>query len=126
MYAYLALVFALLAVCCFYLRFSHIQESTMNAILSKEWYWVVRHTWIQTDSGKILINERIDAAYTTFQSEAVEYAKQRHPLKPNMVLTAFPCRSAEDRYEARMIHALVSKRLLDFEHEMTQLEQRTH
>jgi hypothetical protein len=126
MYAYLAFVFALLALCCFYLRFSHIQESTMNAILSNQWHWIVRHTWIQTDSGKILINERIDAAYVTFQSEAVDYAMQRHAVKPNMVLTAYPCRNAAERYDARMIHAVVSKRLLDFENEMTQLEQRMH
>jgi len=124
MLACTVVVLALLALCCLLSRFSRMQESTMNAILAKQWFWIYRHTWVQTDSGKVLINERIDAAYATHSCEALEYAHGRHPLKPNMILTAYPCRNAADRYDARLANGMVTKRILDFEEEMQAAEQR--
>lgn len=126
MYVYLAFVFVLLVLCCFTSLFSRTQESTMNAILAKEWHWVVRHTRIRVGEQDMLLNERIDAAYTTFASEAIEYVAKRHPLKGNMVLTAYACRNADERFIARQLHDMVSRRIAAFEQEMTQLEQRMH
>lgn len=123
---FLVLAFAFAALFGFCRVFGRMEGAAMDTILKREWYWVVRHTWVKTDSGTILINERIDAAYVTLASEAVEEAKKRHPLKPNMALTAFACRNAADRYDARLAHGIVSKRITDFEHEMQTFEQRMH
>lgn len=123
---YVVASLACLVLCWFVGRSLRIQERAVDTILARQWYWVVRHTWVKTDSGTILINERIDAAYASMAEEAVAEASKRHPLKPNMVLTAFPCRNAADRYDARLAHGLVSKRIIDFETEMQQLEQRMH
>jgi len=123
---YAAVVCALLALWFLSRSFSHIQESTMNAMLAKDWHWIVRHTHIRVGNTMVLQNERIDAAYVTFASEAVEYAKQRHPLKCNVTLTAFACRNAEERRYARELHDMVSARIAEFESEMHFIEQRMH
>ena len=98
----------------------------MNAMLKKQWHWIVRHTWVNVNGTKILVNETIDAAYVSFNSEAVEYGKARHALKPNVVLTALPCNSEDDRKRARELNHMVSTRIAECEAEMHFIEQRMH
>ena len=126
MYLLAAWAFVLLALACLLSRSSRIQESTMATILKCEWYWIVRHTWVQTDSGTILINEHIDAAYAASMVEAVEYAQGRHPVKTNMVLTAYRCGNASQRLSAKQLNDMVSQRIAEFDTEMEHLTQRMH
>ena len=96
----------------------------MNTILKCEWYWVCKHTRTVVDGSACLTTERIDAAFVMFASEAIAYGESRHPLKPNMILTAYPCRNSEERYHARLVHGLVCKRISEAEHEWEQLIER--
>ena len=91
----------------------------MDAVLSKEWYWIWCHTTNAVGSVSYSTHERIDAVYASAPQAALWLAHYRHGIKPNMKLEAVRCVDDHDRSEARHAYQFVTELNERFEAFMT-------
>ena len=95
------------------------EEAFMDAVLSKDWYWIWCHEETFVGNVSYSTHERIDAVYATAPQGACWQAYKRHGIKPNMRLEAVKCVDDHDRNEARKAHQFVSEVNERFEEFMT-------
>jgi hypothetical protein len=106
---YSVLVFVSLVLCCCLFRSSRIQESAVDAILSKDWYWIWCHTETFVGNVSYTTHERIDAVFASTKCVAEMIARSRHGIKPNMRIETVRCVDEYDRSEARKANQFVTE-----------------
>ena len=91
----------------------------MDAVLSKDWYWIWCHEETFVGNVSYTRHSKIDAVYASAPQAAEWLARSRHGIKPNMRLEAVKCVDDHDTMMAKGTFLLVNERNERFEQFMT-------